>query len=393
MNKLLSFTVDQVNFLEAVSLAERAVAKHSVQPVLSNILLKASSEKQTLQVMGTDLDLGLAASIPASIEVGGEITLPAQKFNDMLSTLPSLQVELVASIEGLVNVRCGGCKFQMKGLTSETFPQSFVQEASQGLNDSLQVNKKDLENACRLVPFAIDRKNSSNPLGGVSLIAKDNLLEFAATDSTRLSRFQCLASNVKTEEKIVVPAKIFVELIRMLGITESECVNISLSNSNKIIFYTDKHVLSGSLLAGNYPSYQSLIPSKYACEGVVNRQSLIQCLNRASILADERTKIINFSFHEQGILNISSASLDLGSCQDQLDLINYSGSDINISFNVFFLLDCLKNLSCEDIVIKMNDPVKPLVVEPELLEDPEKEPEFLYILMPLKNQNKVNAEV
>ena len=127
----LSVTIEQGEFYQAVSLVSRAIAKHNVQPVLSNILLKASSEKQNLQIIATDLDLGLAASIPAQIEVEGEITVPAQKLVDILSKLPATKIILQSSEKGLINIKCGRSKFEIKGLSAEQFPQDFVQQAYQ----------------------------------------------------------------------------------------------------------------------------------------------------------------------------------------------------------------------------------------------------------------------
>ncbi|MFN5538853.1 MAG: hypothetical protein ACK481_02160, partial [Candidatus Melainabacteria bacterium] len=150
----LSIKLSQESLSQALSLVSKAVAKSGIQPILSNVLLKATSNCLTLAA--TDLDLSLAIDIPAEVSQEGEVTIPAQKLLELISKLPHQELTLKSSDKALINVSCGRSKFEIKGLSSEQFPQQFFNKANQS-NDSIKLPLKAIRQAAQLVSFASDK--------------------------------------------------------------------------------------------------------------------------------------------------------------------------------------------------------------------------------------------
>ena len=136
----------------------------------------------------TDLDLSLAIDIPAEVSQEGEVTIPAQKLLELISKLPHQELTLKSSDKALINVSCGRSKFEIKGLSSEQFPQQFFNKANQS-NDSIKLPLKAIRQAAQLVSFASDKREVNSILNGICLELSDKGLELAATDGSRLAYY------------------------------------------------------------------------------------------------------------------------------------------------------------------------------------------------------------
>jgi DNA polymerase-3 subunit beta len=387
----LSIKLSQESLSQALSLVSKAVAKSGIQPILSNVLLKATSNCLTLAA--TDLDLSLAIDIPAEVSQEGEVTIPAQKLLELISKLPHQELTLKSSDKALINVSCGRSKFEIKGLSSEQFPQQFFNKANQS-NDSIKLPLKAIRQAAQLVSFASDKREVNSILNGICLELSEKGLELAATDGSRLAYYSdSSVGKLEETKKVIIPFRTITELSRIIGGLDDEYIDCNLASPSQISFQSAGRVLSSSLIDGNYPKYQQLIPSSHSQKAVLNNSLFLSALERVSVLANERTKVIKLLFEEIGVLTVSANTPDLGEAQDQLDLVEFTGQDFVIAFNVNYMIECLRNLDCESIELKMTEPLKPIIVCPfrnesdvnnEAKESQAEPFQYIYLLMPVQ---------
>ncbi len=389
-SSLISVKLSQESLHQALGLVSKAVARHGIQPVLSNILLKSNAEAKTLTVAATDLDLALAVQIPAEVIEDGEITVPAQKICDLVSKLPKLDLNFHSNDKALITVSCGRSKFELKGLTAEQFPQDFLTKCNDE-TAAISFPVEHLQRAAHLVSFASDKREANSILNGICLEINEKGLELAATDGSRLAYY--LSDEYKTEEpkKVIIPFRTVNELSRMLGGISDESVQCYLNDSSQVLFKVGGRVLSSSLIDGSYPKYQQLIPQNHNHNAVIEKAPFLSALERVAVLANERTKVVKLYFEEIGVLTVSANTPDLGEAQDQLDISQYSGQDFSIAFNVNYMIECLRSLDCQMIELKMSEPLKPIIVNPFFEENSETEEKskeqkfsYLYLLMPVQ---------
>ena len=387
--------VNQETFNQAISLVSRAVAKHGIQPVLSNILLKADQENQTITLAATDLDLSLAIEIPAQVLTPGEITLPAQKTQELVSKLPRLELTLQCTDKEVITFACGRSKFEIKGLSADQFTREFLNIQSDNTEESFELPIKSLKEATHLVNFASDKKEANSILNGICLEISPKGLEIAATDGSRLAYYKIENATFTQEKKVVIPFRSINEFSRMISGLDEEFVKCYVPNSSQIVFKTASRTLSSSLIDGNYPKYQQLIPLNFSHTAIVERVNLLSALERVSVLANEKSKVVKLLFEESGVLNISAQTPDLGEAEDQLDMVNYEGQDFSIAFNVLYMAECLRNLDTKLVQIKMSEPLKPIVLSLQKDDNDNTEEnaenknnfEYLYLLMPVQLRN------
>jgi DNA polymerase-3 subunit beta len=392
---LLSVKLSQQSFNQALSLVSKAVAKHGIQPVLSNVLLKANAQSKTLTFAATDLDLSLAINVPAEVLEEGEVTVPAQKLQELVGKLPHLDLTLHSSDKALISISCGRSKFEIKGLSAEQFPQDFLkvnnpaEATNEESNEFINLPIQHLQKSAQLVSFASDKREVNSILNGICVELSERGLEVAATDGSRLAYYN--APDCKSDEakKVVIPFRTVNELSKLIAGLDEEHIKFYVANSAQISLKTDSRMLSSSLIDGSYPKYQQLIPANHAHKAIVDRANFLSALERVSVLANERTKVVKLLFEEIGVLTISASTPDLGEAQDQIDIAEYNGQDFSIAFNVNYMLECLRNLDSEQVEMKMSEPLQPIIVSPvNQSKDEDKVAPFnyFYLLMPLRTR-------
>lgn len=385
--------VSQEKLSHALSLVTRAVAKHPLQPVLNNVLLQTNKDKSTLMVAGTNLDLSLAVEISVDIINSGKITVPAQKLLEIVSKLPKTELTISSDENFVFQIASGRSKFEVKSMTAEEFPvHNFSPESNSDEEiETITLPISHLKKSSELVSFASDRKEVNTILNGICMELGDKGLEIAATDGSRLAYYHVPSLSFAKYNKSIIPHNTIEELRRMINdLDESESITCYMGNSSSIAFKTESRFLSSNLIEGSYPKYQQLIPEGYIQCAKVNRQSLIQSLERVAVLANEKSRVIKLLFEENGVLTILANTPDLGDARDQLDLLEYEGQTFNIAFNVNYMIECLKTLSCDEIELQMSESLKPIVINPlfnDADDEDKKEFNYLYLLMPIQLRN------
>jgi len=380
--------ISQDKLKGAVSLVSKAVAKHPLQPILLNVFFRAAKDKLTL--LATDINFSLSTVIDAEVISEGELTIPAQKLQEIVNKLPNGQVRLKQESSGELFLRCGRAKFSLKTAPSDHFPKEALEETPKPEDIAdLELPLNALKKSCELVSFASDKREASSILNGICLeIQQENGLELAATDGSRLAYYQLSSCKdiSPVHQKVVIPYRAINELSRIMSDLSEGTVKCQIKQSESIRFDIQGRCLLSNLIEGSYPKYQQLIPSSHSKRAVVDREALIDTLERVAVLANEKSKVIKLLFDESGTLTISANIPDLGEAQDQLDVADYEGEALSLAFNVNYMLECLRVLSNKQIEITMTEPLKPLILRPLEPDKDDKTDSFnyLYLLMPVQ---------
>src|SRR5260370_30613395 len=82
----MKVTVERAELLKSLSHVHRVVERRNTIPILANVLIRAARSK--LSFKATDLDLEVIETIAAEVAPGGETTVPAHRFSEILRKLP-----------------------------------------------------------------------------------------------------------------------------------------------------------------------------------------------------------------------------------------------------------------------------------------------------------------
>ena len=370
----MKFVAGKDDLLNGIRIVERATVVKGLQPVLANILIETISDSQ-IKLTATDFDLSITTLIDAQIEEEGRITLPAKKLGDIISRL---QDELVrVEINGsTATITCKKSKFDIIGISASEFPQV---EENIAEEDSIEIETKPFTKAIRQVVSAAAGYETNNLLSGVVCEVNKNILEMAATDGNRLARVREVVTNNSIDsEKIfemLISSKVLAELSKISLLTESDNIKIC-KEVKKIVITIDKTKIITRLMQGQFPKYNQLIPQSFPKEAKVEKGSLIAALERVAVMVNEKNSIVKFEFADN-TLKLSGDSPEAGNSQDVID-ISYTGEPLAIAFNYKFVLEFLKIVESDEIVVQLNTPLSATVFAPSSDED------YIYLVMPVQ---------
>ena len=348
-----------------LSLVNRVIPSRSSHPLLTNVYFEADAAQQQVKMTGYDLSIGIQTSFPAQIEEGGIVTLPAKLLSDIVSRLPSGDVTLDDE-EGdfLITIAGSSGRYQVRGLSAAEYPD--LPTVGEGDVASLAVDL--LSEGLQGSLFASSGDETKQVLTGVHLTSEADGLEFAATDGHRLAVVKTINDGADgagaAEFDVTVPSKALRELDRMLqSNSATEAIALQFDRGHLVVEWEDKR-LTSALLDGQYPNYRQLIPRQFERQMTVERKLLMEALERISVLAEQKNGSVKFEVSQargEAVLTVDAP--DVGSGKETVPA-QVSGADLEIGFNVRYLLEGLKAIPSTEVQLQFNSATSPAVVTP-----------------------------
>lgn len=368
----MNITTSQAELTTALQLVSRAVSSRPTHPVLANVLLSADEATGRLSLTGFDLSLGIQTSIPAAVATSGAITLPARLLSDIVSRLPDgVPVTLAVEYDAATLTSLSG-SYELRGMPAADYPDLPLQQTG----TPITLDAAALLAGLRSTLFACSSDEAKQLLTGVHLKVDAKTLECAATDGHRLAVQQLNQAEPVDPFAVTIPARSLRELERLLG--GSGELQLFTSKGQAVLCSGDR-ILTTRILDGVYPNYRQLIPDGFSRSIVISRQALLAALDRVSVLADSHTNVIKLEADpDLDRVTVRADAQDLGRGSESL-AAGITGGAITIAFNSQYLLNGLKAINTDQVVLQCNAPTTPVVLEP--VGD---DHGFLYLVMPVQ---------
>lgn len=321
------------------------VERRQTMPILSNVLLVGRDD--LLAVTATDLEVELVAQAGVNIETGGEITVAGRKLLDICRALPDgADVEISVSGEKLI-VRSGRSKFSLATLPAAEFPTIEDIKADQ----TLTVDRGLLLRLIEKTHFSMAQQDVRYYLNGMLLETGGTELRAVATDGHRLALCAvALDAAGLTQQQVIVPRKGVLELQRLLG-GEGE-IDLELG-VNHVRVQLDGIRFTSKLIDGRFPEYERVIPKESSNEMTADKELLRGALQRAAILSNEKYRGIRLIIRDGSVV-IQAHNPEQEEAEEELE-VSYSGEDIEIGFNVNYLLDAIGAIDGDEVTVSVLD--------------------------------------
>ncbi len=368
---MLLIQTDRETLLKTLQSVTGIVERRHTLPILSNVLLEGRANH--FSFTATDLEIQVKAdSGEVKLDQDFSITTSAKKLQDILRALPEGTKIALDQQESKILVKAGKSRFNLQSLPAEDFPKFPSTDTAE---QKVEISQKALRDLLNQVQFAMAQQDIRYYLNGMLLVLRGEEIRVVATDGHRLSYAAGkLESSNGLEADVIVPRKTILELLRLLNESE-EKVAIEISK-NQISFRFKDISLNSKVIDGKFPDYTKVIPALYHNTFSVDRLALLQALQRAAILSNEKFRGVRMVLTENSIRAISSNS-EQEEAQEELE-IQYSGDPIDIGFNVSYLLDVLNNVVTQQIECSFGDSNSSGVFTV-----PGKE-NFKYVVMPMR---------
>jgi DNA polymerase III subunit beta len=365
----MKFEINREILLKPLQQVAGVVERRQTLPILSNILMQL--EGNQLSLTGTDLEVEMVAAVHVAGSDDGEITVPARKLLDICRELPdNADIEVTLNDQRL-EIRSGRFRSHLSTLAAADFPVVDKAESQ----ESAEVDAQSLKQLLELTGFAMAQQDVRYFLNGMLIEHGDGLLRSVATDGHRLAMNSLsLDKGEANLGQVIVPRKGVLELQRVLADLEDK-VSIAIGASH-LCLQAGAYRLTTKLIDGRFPDYERVIPRNGDKHILANKTDLRKALNRTAILSNEKFRGIRVQF-SSGVIQLSANNPEQEDAEETV-LVNYTGPDLEIGFNVGYLLDVLNVVRSDEVKITVFDENSSA-----LLEDPASE-NALYVIMPMK---------
>lgn len=365
----MRFTIQREELFKPLQQTVGAVERRQTMAILGNVLLRSESGK--LWLTTTDLEIELVSSCtPASIDGDSSLTVPARKLFDICRSLPEgAEIEFTAESERAL-VRSGRSRFTLTTLPAQDYPalDTFVSQAE------FTLPKAQLKGLLSHTAFAMAQQDVRYYLNGLLLEVTAENVTTVATDGHRLAIARLETALGSGEYSVIVPRKAVTELSRLISDEEGE-VTVRLG-SNNIELTFDGLRFTSKLIDGRFPDYQRVIPSGNDKLVLIDREVLRQALQRASILSNEKYRGVRIGLRPE-LMHIEAHNPEQEEAEVELE-IEYSGDEMDIGFNLTYLLDVINTVSGDTLQLQFRDSSSSV-----LISDPA-EPGASYVIMPMR---------
>ncbi len=366
----MKFTISRDALLKPLNLVAGVVERRQTLPILANVLLVLDGDR--LSLTGTDLEVELVGRVQlASAGDSGEVTVPARKLVDICKSLPegsdiSFNVE-----DGKVTVRCGRSRFTLSTLPAREFPNV---EDSMGTHQ-FTIKQGQLKRLIDRTGFAMAQQDVRYYLNGMLWELSDKQLRVVATDGHRLA-LCTLPDKIDAsgDTQVILPRKGVLELSRLL-LEEEEDIAVVIG-SNHIRATTDEFTFTSKLVDGKFPDYQRVLPRSPDKIVIGSRLELRQAFSRTAILSNEKYRGVRLKLTDNS-LDIVANNPEQEEAEEAVP-VEYQGDELEIGFNVSYLLDVLSVLSGEQVKLSLADPNSSALLEESESGD------SLYVVMPMR---------
>jgi DNA polymerase-3 subunit beta len=354
----------------AVGIAERIAGKHMTLPVLSCLLLDATS-KNNLLIRSTNLDLGVEITIPAKIEEAGLVAVPAQILNSFVSGVVGgdTGIKLVTD-QNTLKVSSKRSSGAIKTISAEDFPS--IPRVSD--ENKFFLNGSEFARGLKSVWYSSSVSSIKPELSSVYIYCEGEFVVFVATDSFRLAEKKIKIKKTKDFAQILIPFKNVPEIIRVLEVINEE-IEVNL-DKNQISFSHNGLYMVSRVVDGAFPDYKQIIPKNSSTEVVVLKQDLLSALKLSNIFSDKFNQI-NFKVNPNTkTCEIKTRNNDVGENNTILDSA-ITGEPIEINFNYKYISDCFQSIESDSLTLYFNGLNRPMIISPI------SDSSFRYLVMPM----------
>ena len=352
----------QENLNKGLGIIGRAVASRTTLPITQNVLL--TTDQSQLKLAATNLEIAISCWIGAKIENEGSITIPARVLTEFVGSLPSDIISLDLKHHTL-EIKCGRYEARINGLDAADFPPI----PQVGDDFSTKVKAEDLKLAISQVAFAAATEESRPVLTGVQTEFEGSKLTMAAADGFRLAVHRAnLIEPVKEKVAMIIPAKAYHELNRLMG-NEDQEIEITLNSQKSQVLFKLKGIeMVSQLIQGAFPNYSQLIPQTYGTKARIDVAEFLRAIKMAAIFARDGSGIARVivtpgATVEAGKITISARADEIGDNIGEIDAL-VDGEAAKIAFNARYLADVLAVVKQAQVSLEVSTPSNPGVIRP-----------------------------
>ncbi len=356
----MKFTINQNILLEHLNYAIRGISNKNLRPVLNCIKFELTEEG--LHLSSTDNEIAIKTFIEKNeiqkIDSLGEIVVSGKYIYEIVKKLPDELINLEEVIDSKLYITTENSSFTLNCNNATEFPDLELEYSK----NPIILNQKVFKTIINQTGFAASVSETRPVLTGINFKIEDNIMQCTATDSYRLAvkKVELPDENIENAN-IIIPTRNINELYKLLN-DDEENMEMHIF-ANKVIYKFGSLTMLTRVISGTYPDTSKLIPNEYELTMTVNFNEFFGAIDRASLLTNEADKN-TIKFQTSGNQAIISSNIpEIGNVEEKISVTKDNDNEIKIAFNSKFMMDSIRALESEEIELKFNGEIKPIILK------------------------------
>lgn len=356
----MKWTIEKNIILEALSNVTKALSQRTTIPVLNGIVFDITD--QGIELLASDSELTIKVKIDKNdikhMEGTGRIIIQSKYFLDMIRKMPGDVIDFEIEDNLKIKISTPSNQYRLNCYNPLDYPNISIDTT----DDAISIKSELLKEIINQTSYALSTQEVRPLLTGINLKLNGDILECIATDSYRLSKKNIkLDTPVSKVVNIVIPGRSITELEKIIGDEDNVDIHVF---SNKILFIYKNIYVQSNLLSGTYPETSHFIPNDFAYMINLNLREFYDAVDRAALLAQNKEKNIIKMHIEGKEMKITSTSNELGNAEENLTIDCNNKEKIEISFSSKYMMDALKVIKEDNILLLLNTDDKPILIKP-----------------------------
>ncbi|TSC91363.1 MAG: DNA polymerase III (beta subunit) [Parcubacteria group bacterium Licking1014_17] len=365
----MNIEINLKKFQNGLRIIERVISRNASLPILGTVLMK--TQNSSLLMSATNLEMGISYNIGARVDKQGEIAVPARVLSEFVNNINGEKIGISVNNKNTLQINSNNFKTNILGLPTNEFPIIPTINKS----SSMVINNRDLKQALVSVIDSASLSETRPELSGIFINITPINAEFAATDSFRLAEKTVMVKSA-VKKSLIVPRTTALELIKIMDLIDED-VNLATS-SNQLFVYNDNLQFVTRLIDGHYPEYKKIIPEKFIGSVVVSKDDFEKSVRMSSVFS---SNIYDMTIRVlKNNLEIKASSSEKGEIVANTQCLTRN-EPFKFSVNYHYLLDGMKTIPTENVIIKFTGEGSPILIQGEKMND------YVYVIMPLRNNS------
>ena len=353
----------------AINNVSHSIPTRTPSPILEGILIETKGDRMYLTA--TDTNMTIESNIPVDSEGDVSFVIEEKNFANIVNKLPEEEVLMDYNHEkNQIKINSGKSSSTFNCFSADEFPRFNI-----GEGQKIILSKKDIKNLIRKTSFSASADELNGVLTGILIELGDGNLRMVAVDTFRMAIYN---AKVDTDEKlsIVVPAKLLGEVSKIISDDDNDEQLLMEIVDNKVVMLFDNNRVILNTLNGKYIDYNRIIKAESSIKIRTSRIELMKSIDRAAIIASAQNNNLIKMKIEDDQIEITSLS-EKSSIKEMVEIMK-EGDNLEIGFNSRYMMDVLKVIDDEEIILSMSDSVKPCIITPL------KGDTYLYLVLPVR---------
>ena len=363
----MKITASKQELMKSLGIVMRAVPSRTTMNILYCILVDATVD--TIHFTANDMELGIETAVNGSIQERGSICLDAKIFSEIIRKMPDDDVTIETGNDFQTMISCEKSVFRIVGKdTTEFSPLPSIDR-----KEPVILTQFQLREMIRQTIFSISPNDANKILTGEYMQIRDNEIRLVGLDGHRIAIRRVLMDKAYENREVIIPGKTMNEIGKILTGEMDDEVKLFFTK-NHMLFEMEQTTVVSRLIDGVYFRVDQMLSNDFETKISVRKNAISSAVDRALLFTSEADKRPLVLTIENDSMNLRIAS-PVGSMSDDVD-IDMEGKELKIGFNPKFILDALRVIDDEDILIYFLNSKAPCFIRDE-------EQSYIYMVLPV----------